>query len=335
MAAAAEIQRLAEAAPFVDAIVSPFSPSGFAMIYGAEESERTYNLFTPGDLPMVIKAHWPAKNQELWSTRPDDVIEDFTIVYNGFSFAVLAQLQRLLSPRYAYTFGREARRILSAMLQPSAMWAAEVIGPCPMFPSPYLVFSDSDDPRLNRELLEDGNSLENVLRVPTTSDPLKRAVQIATASLHSADTLYWLSAQDQDFHDARDKVYETFAACSAIYAAGFTGRAGIRKPRLRQALSSVYSAFVRAEELRHRLTNQSESVRSMFERDFLLASHSEYPLEYAAAARTWHNEHLVEALRYMAEEARSQGLGRATIVASLIGGLLALAGTTVALLLTR
>ena len=294
---------------------------------------------------IVFGCHWPRKNQDFSLDPPygGPCAEDFVIAYDGFVYAVATACDAAFPRPYSFIFGREARRILEAILAPATTFTLDVIGPCPMSPVIYLCFADEPDSfSLGRDLIREGDTLESVYVLSSRDDAAARSVlEDALASLlPPAERVYSCFESRIDFVAEQVALYKRLD--SAMQACRELARPPGRGPRawvsgmsrqrqLRQLVGEAYAHYVDLEEARAAVRQVAKEVTEVFSRNLLLQPHAGCTTEVIADVFEWDGRHVLEAVRFLAEESRSRGLELATWQGPLLGALIALAATALAL----
>ena len=292
-----------------------------------------------------FRCHWPRKNQEfaLYPSYAGPCAEDFAVAYNGFLYAVGVRCEAPLPRPYSFIFGREGWRLLEAILSPSDLWELDIIGPCPMFPVIYLAFAD--DPAsfsLGRDLMREGDTLESLYVLPRGEIPnVEEALGDILESLLDVAASHYLCLQNRlEFMYEQGAVYRrldeaTRACCELAPQLAWTPRAWLRallsQRKLRRLVAECYSHYVELEEARAGVSSLAMEAKEDFRRHPLLQPHEGYTGEVVRDVFEWHGQHVLEALRFVAEESRSRGLEAATWQGPLVAAAIAFAVTVVTL----
>ncbi|MGB6837956.1 MAG: hypothetical protein WBF66_09655, partial [Dehalococcoidia bacterium] len=285
-------------------------------VFGQEPSKRTALRFGGR---VAFRAHWPRKNQELLH-HSGPCVEDFALTYDGAIYTATLRCTGPMDPSYSFVFGREGRRILEAILAPSDRWDLEVVGPSPMAPAFYIAFAD--DPAkysFGRELIREGGTRESVLVMPRAdvADPTEAVSDILKELCWPAAVHYEAVIARLGFFHEVDTFYSSFRSATKLYED--TLKALPRDPRrwlsritsnrkLRQCIGTAYTHYAELEEVRAAAKVQTDSAAEVFSRDPLLEPHRMYTADLLADIFEWRVHHMLEAVRFLAEESRSRGL---------------------------
>jgi hypothetical protein len=294
---------------------------------------------------ILFECHWPRKNQEfsLYRGYAGPCAEDFVVAYDGFVYAVATACDAPFPRPYSFILGREGRRILETILGASKTFSVDVIGPSPMFPVVYLCFADEPDAfSLGRDLIREGDTLESlyVLRREDAATARRALEQALHGLLYTADIHYSCLEARIGFMTEQAALYKrldkAMQACRELARPlGWHPRGWVstmsRQRDLRQLVGESYGHYVDLEEARAAVTELGNEARDAFARDPLLQPHAAYTSEQVADVFAWDGHHVLEALRFLAEESRSRGLELATWQGPLLGALIALAATALAL----
>ena len=102
---------------------------------------------------------------------------------------------------------------------------------------------------------------------------------------------------------------------------------------LKRHVGDAYSHYAELEESRLECLKGAQLTSVIFERSTLLRSHAKYTHQIIEDVEEWRGQHLLENLRFLADESRNQGLQSAAFNGPLLGALIALVATALVLLL--
>lgn len=297
------------------------------------------------DSPLRINVHWPRKNQELLflADYSGPVVEDFDLTWDGFTFVAAARCAEPIPAAYSFLFGREGRRILTGLVEEPTAYDLEVFGPSPIRPIVYLaVVGGEPELPLGRELLREANVIESVYVMrPENFEALGSDVGVlADSLLFPMRALGRTLALRSEFAHQLSELDSAFCECGPAYSSlcsgfplhprGWWNRA-FEGRRLRRAIGTCYSRYVEAEEARASMREALLWLDEQFSRHPLLQPHKDWGAETVEDAFRWSGSHVLEALRFFGEECRSRGIEAATWRGPLVGALIALAATALAL----
>jgi hypothetical protein len=294
---------------------------------------------------LVFRVHWPRKNQEFLLSSEVHCLEDFLIMYDGYTYAITAECERPVDGSYNFTFGREGHRILTSILTPNSLFDTEIIGPTPMYPVFYTAFADRvDDFSFGRDFVKHGDTIESLTILPSREEAeiwstLTDLIDDATFALHYH---YDTPTARHIFLDHQVAVYSNFGDATGAYqklfepmrksVPGFRERIHLER-QMRKDIGLAYSNYAQLEEARQECLKMSQATGELFAGTVLLQEHQKYTFEMIDDVREWSPTHILEGLRFLADESRSRGIETATYVGPVVGALIALVATGVALIL--
>jgi len=100
---------------------------------------------------------------------------------------------------------------------------------------------------------------------------------------------------------------------------------------LKQSVGKASQAYAELEDVKTHCLRLGRSRDESFEGDRLLQSQKGYTLEQLQEVEEWSGPHLLEALRFLAEESRSDKLQLVAFNGPLVGGFIAIAATLLTL----
>ncbi len=328
-----ELVKLLNQSPIV--IDEPFVPDydGFVRPIGTDELQF--------HLPIEFRAHWPMKNQD-HMVPAEQKVEDFNISYDGRIFWVTVQVDSPMSGWQSFSVGREGHRILQAILGKGERFTCEILGPYSMFVACYVAIADDTTTTYDfgRPLVRDHLNWESVVNV-ANADEHEAVVRglwaPATTFYHLMEIREGMQSEiallDDHFEQASE-AYRTLVHETTISLPAWNRRR-IARASLRSEIASAYASYASAEGSRAEIAEGLHSTREEFARHPSLQDCVDYPDETIRALTTWDAKHLVEGLRFLSEEARSNRLEAATVYAPLAGAAVGAAATALGILLTR
>ncbi|MCH8009272.1 MAG: hypothetical protein IIC91_10450 [Chloroflexi bacterium] len=280
-------------------------------------------------VPAKFSVRWPHKNQEhFFYDNPQ--WEDFDLTYDGFIYTITAHIKAVPDGNATFDFGREGHRILTNILGESEKWKLEFVGPCPMWPVFYVAFAAEPDKfSFGRELCQDFNSWECLY---VQSKEAGVSLDDVLSSIRMPATLSYDALLERNrFIDHQAELYESFENASQGYRQSLDPMS--IDPRtwlfrmsatreLARDLSKAYAEYTQVEEARASMVTAVRRASEAFEKNPLLKDKAAYTGEMVREDVAWEGTHVLETLRFLADESRNRGIQFATYAGPLIGALI-------------
>ena len=214
-----------------------------------------------------------------------------------------------------------------------------------MFIAFYVAFTDDPEYSFGAEHVAPGRDRESFLVFPKTSFPTTQAQervldQIAAHLGISSETHYralvsrtkhMLHLGDlRDAHRDAPLAFTRLASPKRLFTKEWFEKLKADR-ELKQSVGKAFQAYAELEDAKTHCLRLARSRDESFEGDRLLRSQKGYTLEQLQEVEEWSGSHLLEALRFLAEESRSHKLQWAAFNGPLVGGIIAIAATLLTL----
>jgi len=300
-----------------------------------EEEPKTFEVsgVAPNFFDNInFQVMWPRKNQEVPSWYWGEAVETFNIIYDGAIFLAFGESTAVGDGAYTWEFGKEAMKIIRSCFSKSSLFQVTSIGPIMLHPAIYFIFLDpSVGMTLPTTDIKD-DDLYVFFRYESEGDCQVMVQHFFDSVAYQVKEHIGNELVRVEILETEEKFRNKFETLPPLHRGLLEMNSWnpVNIPRrysytrqLREGICECYELYVELMDLQAYINEQRSRYMSDISKHHFLALLADYFEDQLSDVGKTDLSPILQGLQFFGDETRMVMTGRSSLLAALIGALVA------------